>query len=333
MRFEVWHSLGLSLLLCALAVPLLRPWLVRCRIIDWPEERRSHVLPTPRGGGLAIWLAFVVALAWVGGLSLPLLFIIKFASVLALLGWLDDSHSVPIAVRLAVMLAAAAGLLVFYGPVSEVEVLGQPLHHPWLWSVLGLVAVVWMINLHNFMDGSDGLAAMQAVWSGTVLGGVLYVSGERELGLAGLSLAGAGLGFLVWNRPPARIFMGDVGSLLVGGMIGLLAYAGAASGVLSIWLSLIVCVVFVVDATATLLLRGLTQGQWYTPHREHAYQRLIRAGWSHAQVLLLYGALNIALVLPALAIAIRWPWLQAIVALVLVALVGAAWAVVQRGTR
>lgn len=333
MPLELWLSLGLSLVVTALLTPLLRPWLLRRRMIDWPEERRSHQQPTPRGGGLAMWLGLVIGLVWAADLNLSTLFILKFATVLALLGWLDDSRSVPVGVRLLVMLAAALGLVVFYGPVSSLDMRAWQFHGPWVLSILGLIAVVWLINLHNFMDGSDGLAAAQGTWASGLLGGLLYSGGEVSVGLAGLAMAGASLGFLLWNRPPARLFMGDVGSLMLGGMIGLLAYVGAASGILSIWLSLIVCSVFVVDATATLLRRGLTQGQWYTAHREHAYQRLMTAGCGHGQVWLIYAALNMLLVLPSVILALAWPERQMLIALALTAILVGLWAVVQRRTQ
>lgn len=333
MSSESALAILIALVLSAALTPALRPWLIRRRILDWPDARRSHEHPTPRGGGLAIWLGIVLGLTVAAGPALPVLLIIIFATVLALLGWLDDSRGVRISLRLLVMVAAALGLAVIYGPVGSIELLGVELHAPWLWSALGVVAVVWMINLHNFMDGSDGLAAMQTIWSAGLLGVLLYRGGEAEIGLAGLAVAGACLGFLLWNRPPASIFMGDVGSLMLGGMIGMLAYVGVASGLISVWLCLIVCAVFVVDATATLLLRGLSEGQWYTAHREHAYQRLIQAGLTHAQVLLLYGTLNLILVLPALILGMARPSWQMPLALVLIAVLVGFWAVVQKQTR
>ncbi|MGY6554898.1 MAG: MraY family glycosyltransferase [Wenzhouxiangella sp.] len=316
-------------ILTALATAPLRRFLLARKVLDWPDQRRSHAHPTPRGGGLAMVLGVFLVLGlpvlWADVSLFPLLFL----GVLSLLGWLDDLYQVPIGLRLLVMLGCALSLVWGLGPITAIDALDQSWRFPWLWSALGVIAVVWLINLHNFMDGSDGLAALQGLWSAALLGALLCASQACALGLVGMAVAGACLGFLLWNRPPARIFMGDSGSLMLGGAIGLLAYGGAATGLVSIWLSLIVCALFVVDATATLLRRGFLEGQWYTPHRDHAYQKLIRLGWGHGQVLALYGALNLLVVGPALILALNQPdWAWAI-ALTLVMLLGTAWFVVQ----
>jgi Fuc2NAc and GlcNAc transferase len=322
-----------ALIVTALTTPVLRRWLVSRQILDWPDDRRNHEHPTPRGGGLAIWLGVVLSLLATSGSALVFVPLVVYFTFLAMLGWLDDCYGVLIGIRLVVMLLCALSLIWILGPVSSVGIDQLDFVGVWLWSMLGVAGVVWMINLHNFMDGSDGLAAMQGSWSGGILGFLLYKGGAIEFGLTGLALAGACLGFLLWNRPPARVFMGDAGSLLLGGIIGSLAYAGAATGLVSVWVSLIVCAVFVVDATATLVVRWLRQGQWYTAHREHAYQRLISSGWSHAGVLLCYGVMNLALVLPLTLLALRRPQWDWAIALVLVGLLGLAWAIVQKGTR
>jgi len=200
-----------------------------------------------------------------------------------------------------------------------------------LWGILAVVAVIWLINLHNFMDGSDGLAALQGLWSGLAFALAFGLNQAwLEMALA-LSLAGACLGFLYWNRPPARIFMGDTGSLLLGGWIAGLALTGAASGMFSVWLGLIICSLFVVDATATLLRRMLVGERWYTPHRSHAYQRLIVSGWTHGRVLTLYGLVNILIVLPIFLIGLTRPDLDFWLALTATGVLGAGWYYFQSG--
>lgn len=332
MGLEAWLVLLSAAVMTVLMTPLVRRWLVLRQIIDWPDDRRSHHQPTPRGGGLALWIGMVVALL-AAAPSQAMLPLITFASTLAFLGWLDDRYGVPIGGRLLIMAVCASSLLWIIGPVSTVSIMNVELSAGWIWSALGVIGVIWMINLHNFMDGSDGLASMQGAWSGGLLGTLLYRGGATEVGLLGIALAGACAGFLVWNRPPARLFMGDVGSLMLGGTLGLLAYVGAASGLVSIWVSLMVCALFVVDATATLLLRWLRGRQWYTPHREHAYQKLISSGWSHGRVLLLYAVLNLALVGPLLLLALGRPELDWAIALLLIALLGFAWNLAQKRTR
>lgn len=333
MSLEPWLAAVLAGGLSAVLTPLVRSWLLKRGMTDAPGERRSHSTPTARGGGLAMLAALLLSLLVVSGTPIELLPLLGFSLLLGALGWLDDRRDLPVGIRLMGMLVCALAFLMYTGPVTEVRLLNQELAWPWLWSALAVVAVIWLINLHNFMDGSDGLAAMQGAWAAGLLGGILYARDIELPGLAGVALAGACLGFLAWNRPPARVFMGDVGSILVGGMIGLLALVGAATGTLSIWISLIICAVFVVDATCTLLRRAVSGAQWYTPHREHAYQRLIIAGWSHRKVLVLYAMINLALVLPMLVLALRqpdWDWLFA---LLLTLLLVGGWVALQRHAR
>lgn len=316
--------------LTALLVWPLRSWLLRRELLDHPDPRRSHRLPTPRGGGLAIAAAMACVLVLAaGGQGLPVLIALL---ALAGLGWLDDVRDLPVRWRLLFQLLIAVGLLLYTGPVASVSVFQIALAWPWLWSILALVAVVWLINLHNFMDGSDGLAAMQGAWSGLALGALLSGAEMPTLALTAFILAGACLGFLVWNRPPARVFMGDTGSVTVGGVIAVLALGGAADGTVSIWQSLIVCSLFVVDATATLVGRVVRGARWYTPHRDHAYQRLIGGGWGHGRVLVLYTLLNLLVVLPVLLLAIRYPFWEMALALGLIGALAWLWSAVHRAT-
>ncbi|MFW5815833.1 MAG: MraY family glycosyltransferase [Wenzhouxiangella sp.] len=317
--------------LTALLVWPLRSWLLRRELLDHPDPRRSHRLPTPRGGGLAMAAAMACVLVpAAAGQGLPVL-----VAVLALagLGWLDDVRDLAVAWRLLFQLLIAVGLLLYTGPVSDVSIFEIVLAWPWLWSILALVAVIWLINLHNFMDGSDGLAAMQGAWAGLALGALLARAEMPTLALTGFILAGACLGFLAWNRPPARVFMGDTGSVMIGGMIALLALGGAADGTVSIWQSLIVCSLFVVDATATLAARVVRGARWYTAHRDHAYQRLIGTGWGHGRVLVLYTLVNVLVVLPVLLLAIRYPFWDMALALGLIGALAGLWGAVYGATK
>ncbi len=329
----VWQIMALplilALILSAALTPVVRAVVVRLGLLDQPGERRSHSKPTARGGGVALVLAVVVTALALGGMAATAP-VVGLLVALAAIGWLDDVSDLPVRWRLAGFFAVAAVMLWITGPVAAVALGPVILDWPWLWSLLGLVAVVWLINLHNFMDGSDGLAAMQLAWSGVLFGLLLFDKQAPVLSVLALSLAGAALGFLVWNRPQASIFMGDVGSVSAGGLVGFLALSGAASGQVSIWMSLMICSVFVVDATATLLRRARSGQRWYTAHREHAYQRLLVAGWSHGRVLSLYALLNVALVLPFVLLARRFPEWDFPLALCLIALLVGAWHIVQR---
>ena len=312
-----------------LTAPLIR-FLRRRDLVDRPDPRRSHALPTPRGGGLAIFAGLCVAVlltmqagqAW--GVMVLML-------ALTGLGWLDDRHDLSVPWRLLAQLLIAAGLVLWIGAPTAIQLGPMWVESTLLWGILAVVAVIWLINLHNFMDGSDGLAALQGLWSGLAFALAFGLNQAwLEMALA-LSLAGACLGFLYWNRPPARIFMGDTGSLLLGGWIAGLALTGAASGMFSVWLGLIICSLFVVDATATLLRRMLVGERWYTPHRSHAYQRLIVSGWTHGRVLTLYGLVNILIVLPIFLIGLTRPDLDFWLALTATGVLGAGWYYVQSG--
>ncbi len=314
-------------------VPPLRIRLLAGGMIDQPGARRSHSTPTPRGAGLAMSAGLLALLlagwGWVARLPETLLVIV----VLSTLGWLDDRRGLGVAARLLVQCAVAGGLLIALGgPAPLPEVLGLP-GPAWFLGGLAAVAVVWLINLHNFMDGSDGLAAMQACWSGLAMGGLLLHSDAAEMAVLALGLAAVSAAFLRWNWPPARVFMGDAGSMLLGGMIAWLALLSVYEGLFSVWQALIVMALFLIDATATLLSRLVRGERWYTPHRSHAYQRLIAAGRTHRWVLGCYAGLNLGVVLPALVASVlipgadRWLWLPLLTLLLLV------WGVVQSATK
>lgn len=330
--FSAWPAVIVATAVSLVLTPLLGRWLSSHGLVDQPGLRRSHEVPTPRGGGLAMMVAVVTALAVspvaVDQWAPPAVFVVG----LGWLGWLDDVRDRHPYVRLGIQLGLTGGALWLVGGVAAVAFLGTSLAFPLLWTALAWIAVIWLINLHNFMDGSDGLAAMQGIWSGLVLGGLLLIAGQEAVGTLGLVLAGAMAGFLVWNHPPARIFMGDAGSLVLGGAVAFMALAGAATGTVSIWLSFIVTSVFVVDATATLALRVIRGQQWYTAHRQHAYQRLIAYGWGHGRVLLLYALINGLMVLPTALVAVAYPHLDAVLAGMLALVLSGGWWIVQSAT-
>ncbi|NBB93106.1 MAG: glycosyl transferase [Gammaproteobacteria bacterium] len=307
----------------------LRAWLLRRRLLDMPEARRSHERPTPRGGGLAI--ALVMMLFWLAlpdtrGAWMPVMCLVL---AMAGLGWIDDRYGLATRWRLLVQAGGAAGFLWLVGGIPAVDWLGQAWVVPGLWTVLGAVAIVWLINLHNFMDGSDGLAAAQGSWCALVMAWLFFDSGESPLAALALVAAGAWVGFLFWNRPPARIFMGDSGSLALGALIAALAVMGSNTGAFSIWISLMLSSLFVVDATATLLWRVMKGERWYTAHRQHAYQRLLDLGLSHGQVVGVCTLVNVFLVLPLVVLGQRWPMADTLLAAGLTALLVVGWQVVQ----
>lgn len=272
-------------------------------MLDLPGERHSHTIATPTGGGLGIVLSLLLG-SWL--MPLELVFpqfwmrcLLPGFVALALVGFLDDRYSLSIIPRLLVQLAASFWLL---GCAQQsgwaVEI--------WLW-IAAVTFIVWMTNLYNFMDGSNGMAAMQAVFAGIVLSVLFYRSGDAAAAQLAAALAAASLGFLPWNLGQARVFMGDVGSITVGFMIAGLLFFGVIRHNFSIPVACLVMLVFLCDSSLTLLARVIRGERWYTPHKQHIYQRLIAHGWSHGQVMWLYQLINVLLVVPVIVVAVSFP--------------------------
>jgi len=272
-------------------------------MLDTPGRRRSHSIPTPRGGGIGIVLGALVGMPAAllllpmspGG---PVVAAFTVATVaVAAIGWLDDHGSLPIRPRLFIQLAASLLLCVAVAATTT---------SLW-WALPLLLAGVWCINLHNFMDGINELAAQQAMFFGAASAALAWSAGSQALAGAGLAMAAASAGFWWFNRSPARIFMGDVGS----GTLGLFVFAMSAMlwacRTNLLWPALVFSSAFVIDATLTLLVRMLRGARWYTPHREHLYQWLVRRGSSHRRVAAGYLAWNVLVCVPVAWIAFRLP--------------------------
>lgn len=216
--------------------------------------------------------------------------------MVAVVGWWDDRHGLSARARLLVHVAAAAWGVAWLGGYPSLSIGATSLPLGWAGAVLAGLAIVWAINLFNFMDGIDGLAGVEAVT--VAAGGALLLerAGASEAVLVPLLLAGSAVGFLGWNWAPARVFMGDVGSGFLGYALAICALGSENhSGVSTLyWVGL--SAVFVVDATATLARRLARRERVTDAHRSHAYQRLVRAGWGHARVSGGVLLLNLALI-------------------------------------
>ena len=312
---EFWALAWISGLLPGLLVAGLGGWAGRCfrrhGVVDEPDQtRRLHAQATPRGGGLLVAGALVLVLCiqmWVLGTWAkwwPLGLLVLWATTM---GWLEDIRPRPIRYRLLGQFGLALAVAFWLGAIVSVPLGPWLWVNPWLWTGLGVIALVWLMNLHNFMDGTDGLAASQGVWSAACYAILFYGADQQAWAAFAIAMLGGYAGFVVWNRPVARLFMGDTGSLLLGCLVGIFAYQAISSGAASLVTCLMISAVFVVDATATLLWRITSGQQWYTAHASHAFQRLVAGGLSHAQVLGVYMTLNIGLVLPLFIGALFWP--------------------------
>lgn len=274
--------------------------LTRRRVLDHPNERSSHSAPTPRGGGIAILLVVLPLVAVIHQLHRPgdwtALAVVALAAVLGAISWLDDLRGLPAPARFAVHVGAVAaaltlmpdGFLVFQGWLA-----------PWLDRLAAGLLWVWFINLYNFMDGIDGLAGVETAAVGIGLFAVVAVLGPATAGAgpalaqSALVTAAAAIGFLFLNWHPARVFMGDVGSITLGFLLGwfLLTLAGWGYWVAALTLP----AYFIADATLTIVRRLLKGEAIWKAHDTHFYQRAVRRGFSHGRVARFVGVGNLFL--------------------------------------
>jgi Fuc2NAc and GlcNAc transferase len=300
----------LSFVVAWIATGFARRFALRHAILDIPNARSSHLTPTPRGGGLAIVAAFsaaLVVLVFAAGFPGNIAFaLIAGGGAVALAGYLDDRKALPARVRICIHAIAATLAILVIGGVAQPTLQHMGLHGVWAGSLLGLVAVIWFINLFNFMDGIDGIAGSEAVFvagAGALLN--WRFGGDVGLTASMLTLAAATLGFLIWNWPPARIFMGDVGSGFLGFALAVLALTASRHSAVPLESWVILGGVFLVDATFTLISRAARGERWFEAHRTHAYQIIASRWGAHLPVTVLVIAVNVLWLFP-------WAWVAAI---------------------
>ncbi len=294
----------------SLAASLFVTWLaLRAGVLDFPDARSSHVRPTPRAGGLGVVAGVGAGVLAVSFTAVPaggLATILLITGLFAALGVTDDLVTVPTRAKFVIFAVLCVGLAQAAGPVAHLPVtLDFGLYLPaWLGLAGSALFVFVVVNAVNFMDGSDGMLAAVMIPASAGLCIVGMVSGTGAATVIGLTLASALAGFAVFNRPPAKIFAGDAGSLCAGAAYagGALAMAGQGfSG--SLWQAPLFVLVFLTDVLLTLLARARHGRLSLEAHREHIYQRLIQSGWSHGEVALAYGGLTGLVVLSGLAAA------------------------------
>jgi len=301
----------LLLVLLMLVSFVLTGWIRRYalarNLMDVPNNRSSHSLPTPRGGGLAIVVSFLSYCLWIIGtsqLESALLAIVGGSVLIAGIGFYDDHASVAAKWRFLMHSVAAFGVLWALGGLPLILLpspLDEILHRRfmdlhWLSYPLGIFCLVWCVNLFNFMDGTDGIATSEALFvSGSLAAYAFYL--DDGLFRLAAALAASCLGFLGWNWPKARIFMGDVGSGFLGLMLGVLILMSAQQAAVMLYCGLILFGIFIVDATYTLMTRVLTGQKWYDAHCSHAYQRAAKH-YGHLAVLIGCWLINLGWLLP-----------------------------------
>jgi UDP-N-acetylmuramyl pentapeptide phosphotransferase/UDP-N-acetylglucosamine-1-phosphate transferase len=315
-RLEWPWSFWIAAMLAAFAISAITTWFAigyarRRRLIDEPGVRRSHAAPTPRGGGIGIVVAVFVA-ACIPALMRPptsigaAVTLAVAIAIVAAVGWIDDHRGLSARARFAAHCIAA---LIFLLPVIAAVALSPEaveqgfatsISTVWISLVLVALGIVWFVNLHNFMDGIDGILATQAIFVLAVLAFLCRRVGEPHAGEV-LVFAAAAAGFLPFNFPRARIFMGDVGSGVVGLLIAVAVIWQMSAPDTALASGVVLCSAFVTDATCTLVSRVLRGRRWYSAHREHLYQWLARSGFSHAGVVALYMGWNLVIALPVVA--------------------------------
>jgi Fuc2NAc and GlcNAc transferase len=329
---EVWVVVACVLVIAASMTGIVRKLALAHGILDVPNARSSHQNPTPRGGGVAIvlasifgWLALAIAGRVPPNLTLALL---GGGIAVATVGYLDDRRKLSVWVRLVVHFVAAIWALAWLGGLPDVRVGNQVVSLGVSGDVLATLGIVWALNLFNFMDGIDGIAASEAVFvacAGALVGAVSALA--QGTSAAALVFAAACAGFLGWNWPPARIFMGDVGSGFIGYSIAVLAISAARDHSTGLVTWLLLGGVFFIDASVTLVRRLTRHERVHEAHRSHAYQHLARRWGSHRAVTLGVIAIDLLWLLPCALLATSFPeyslWVLALglVPLVLLALI------------
>jgi Fuc2NAc and GlcNAc transferase len=280
--------------------------------LDIPNARSSHMLPTPRGGGIAIVatsIAGLAALAAAGILDVrPFLALAGGGAAIALVGHLDDRGRIGILGRFIAHIGAAVWATVCIGGITEVQWGSEALSLGHGGSILTVIGIVWALNLFNFMDGIDGIAASQAMFmagGGALLG--ILAGLAPAISAVGFVIAAASFGFLWWNWPPARIFMGDVGSGYLGFVLAVLALMAFHERAVMLPVWLILGGLFFIDATMTLARRMARRERVYVAHRSHAYQWQARRWHSHLRVTAGFWLLNLLWLAPWAWLCVRFP--------------------------
>jgi len=308
------YTIGLSIVLFILSILLtllVKHFTIRKSILDLPNERSSHSLPTPRGGGIAIAITWFLAITYLyirKDIDSTPFFALLCGLPISVIGLVDDVITISPRVRFFVQVICATIAIFLLGGLNIINIGFQVISFPYLFSIVAVFGIVWFTNLFNFLDGIDGYISAEVIFIGFAF---FLLFGEVPPALLAVVTAG----FLVWNWQPAKIFMGDVGSTLLGFTMGVFAVYYQNEGVASILIWIMLTSLFWFDATLTLYRRWRNNEKLSQAHRKHAYQRIVQAGFSH-QKTVLYGISINFLILLLVLIAIKYPELTLVMLLV-----------------
>ena len=272
---------------------LLSGWFIHnnspLQILDYPNQRSLHEIPIPRTGGIAILLGIVLAAIFIRddisviaksnlwpGTKLSGIMFLSGIGLLSLVSFIDDLKSISARWRFAAhVLTSIIVVYAIFGTEKHIIVIA-----------VSIIFLAWMINLYNFMDGMDGFASGMAICGFSVLGFTAYQANYSELALVCFLVVGSSLGFLVYNFPPARLFMGDTGSTVLGALAGSVLLIFHSYGIMPIWLGILIFSPFIIDSIYSLGRRVLNGERFWEAHRTHIYQRLVSLGWGHRKTVL-----------------------------------------------
>ena len=280
------------------------------QLLDTPVSRSAHSDPTPVGGGLSIAILFLLVSTYCFGAGIiPLqeYMALSGGGLIAVLGLVDDLRHLDMRWRVPAQFLAAFWAVLWLGGIAPIDLGPIQLQWPWLLNGLAVVALVWLLNLYNFMDGIDGIAGSELVFVSAVALFILVNSDDPVGVVLTATLLATGAGFLIWNWPPAKIFMGDVGSGFIGFILGVLALLTMQHGSMNVWTWVLLLGVFVTDATVTLIRRFLGGGSWYEGHATHAYQKAARQHKSHAKVTITVILINCLWLAPLAWFSVKLP--------------------------
>lgn len=308
---DILISIFLTFLISTGLTWLVRLYALRQSILDIPNERSSHCVPTPRGGGIAIVLTFISCVVWLGAskqIDIHLVWaLVGGGLAIALIGYCDDIFTIKARWRFLMHFLVALWTIFWLGNANIFDVNTKNFYIQNCLTLITLIGIIWCINFYNFMDGIDGLASGEGLFVAIASGIALTMTGENHLSHIMWLLAAAIAGFAVWNWPPAKIFMGDVGSGFLGFVFAALGLYSINHKILSITFWWIILAVFLCDATFTLIYRIYQGKKWYSAHREHAYQHATIYGATHKKVSVSIILFNCCILMPLAFATLCWP--------------------------
>jgi len=302
----------------ALLTGLFRSVAQRARLNDVPVSRSAHSAPVPVGGGLSIVVLLLLVAGY--GYSVEIIRINELAALMAglliaCIGMVDDVKQLDIRWRIPAQFLASIYVVYCLGDVPAIDFGLFVFPESLLLNVIAVFALVWLLNLFNFMDGIDGIAATELI-AVNLISIVIVINTDELITLLSAGLAAAAGGFLLWNWSPAKIFMGDVGSSFIGFSLGVMALLSMHHGSMTVWTWVLLVGVFIVDATLTLFNRFRRKQRWVEGHASHAYQNAARHYKSHAKVTITVLMINLFWLGPLAWLSMQYPEMGLVIAIV-----------------